>query len=110
LAVATVGWKLAQREAPQLSCVAEEIALRALVIEAEALMEARDWPAEDFGDFRQEVFEDFDVDYLFDPAFDGVAEGETAAQMGMASMAFEDWFKPFGGGSRGMPHPYSAED
>ena len=54
------------------------------------------------------LFEDTDFEYLFIPARDGIEEGEVGRHLGMGSLAFEDWFKPFGGGSRGPVHPYCA--
>lgn len=49
--VIIVGWKLAQDEQVYLACVAEQLALRAIINEAEAILEA-DGKEFDFGDFE----------------------------------------------------------
>ncbi len=99
MATATVAWKLAQPQWLPLACIAEELALNALVRKAEALLEDQGKKA-DFGLFEDSALEDLDFDVMFDPAWDGYAE-ET-------SLAFEYWFSPFRDDK--PSHPYSPSD
>ncbi len=107
-----VGQKLAERRWPGLSCVAEELALRALIEEAESALEMGGLPDFDFGYFEDEAFEDLDFEYMFQGHLDGIDRSEVAARLSMGSLAFEDWFRPFGAGGRGYPalHPYVNDD
>jgi hypothetical protein len=94
VALVVVGTKLTEREPLLLTCVAEELALNALVVEATDLLRSRGRAA-DFSGFRDAAFEDEDFDYLFDASQDGIEESEVGTYMGMTSLRFDDWFKPF---------------
>ena len=107
--VITVAWKLAQPQWHPLSCLAEELALRALITEAESIMEEAGEMA-DVGDFEDTVFEDLDHEYLFRPALDGIDRSPVGARLGTGSLHPKGWFEPFGDGSRGAVHPYVAPD
>jgi hypothetical protein len=99
MATATVAWKLAQPQWHPLACMAEELALNAMVRKAEALLEEQGKNA-DFGMFEDSALEDLDFRVMFDPAWDGYAE-ETL-------LAFDFWFSPFRNDER--VHPYSPSD
>jgi hypothetical protein len=76
------------------ACVGEELALHALVDQAEAVLVAA---GEDPGleDFREAACEDFDCLLLFEMRFDGFEDSAVADSLGMSNLRFEDWFKPF---------------
>jgi hypothetical protein len=86
----TAGWD-------PLACVAEELALRVLLDEAEARLDEAGldlphWRAtiEDY------LFEDADHEMLFDPSLDGIEDDEDfLARTRTAPMAFPEWFTPF---------------
>ncbi len=73
MTTATVAWKLAQPQWHPLACIAEELALNALVRRAEALLEEQGTKA-DFGWFQDSAFDDLDFEIVFDPAWDGYAD------------------------------------
>jgi hypothetical protein len=99
----TVAWKLRAPDYYPLACVAEELALHAIIECAEALLESEGLQA-DFTEFEDEAFEDADVEQLFDPALDGIENSELGQKLGMAHLRFEDWFRPFRG--EDPVHPY----
>lgn len=104
--VSTVIWKLQSPDHQQLACVAEELALNAIINQAQVDLELRGLEA-DLDDVYEEAFQDSDFEFLFDPKFDGIEESEMAEFSGMANLRFEDWFKPFAN----VPyvHPYVAD-
>ncbi len=108
----TAVWKLGQREPIRPSCVAEELAVHILLEEAEAL--AQDHGVEvDFDDFRDAFFEDLDFEFLYDDAYDGIETADIAEGMGIANLAFADWFERFGppeGSDYTEVHPYARGD
>jgi hypothetical protein len=104
--VSTVSWKLQSPDEQELACVAEELALNAIVGQAQTLLETRG-RAVDLGDVYEEAFQDVDFAFLFDARFDGIEESELADHLRMANLRFDDWFKPFAN----VPyvHPYVAD-
>src|SRR5205085_10795395 len=62
--ILTVAWKLAQPERHPLTCVAEELALRAIIVEAAAAL-AEEGEEVDFSAFEDDAYEDTDFEYLF---------------------------------------------
>ena len=60
----------------------------------------------DFDLFTDAAPEDNDVALLYHPQFDGVEAGECKTPLGVAHLAFEDRFLPFGNASTAV-HPYS---
>ena len=105
--VATVASKLQHPGHSMLACVGEELALRALVREAEEILEARGTGV-DLADLLELATEDADCELLFDMAWDGIEDSDTAREEGMANLAFDDWFNPF---REGYPvHPYVEPD
>lgn len=105
--IITVVWKLAQPEHMPLSSVAEELAANAIIESARAYAETMELDVGDvFDDFIDEYFEDTDFEFLFDDAYDGIDETEVGKMMGMSSLAFDDWFKPFSDEPSRIAHPY----
>lgn len=49
-----------------------------------------------FSELESELFEDTDFEVLFEPACDGIDQSRVGKAAGMTSLAFQDWFKPFG--------------
>lgn len=110
--VAVVGWKLAQSGKPKLACVAEELALNALIREAITQLEMHDEASDEavWGDFRDVAFEDEDFLYLFDPAFDGIEnDPEAIEHLTLVGLPFPEWFKPFSPEQSGVPHPFCID-
>ena len=109
--VITVAWKLAHPDPYPLACVAEELACNAILVELERRLEDEGLELDvSVGELYDLLFEDLHFENLFIPARDGVEEGDVRRYLGMGSLAFEDWFKPFGGGSRGPVHPYCVDE
>ena len=73
VAVTVVGWKLSQPEELKLFSVAEELALWALMKQAEVQLEIADEESdpEAWSDFREFAFEDEDFLWLDSPELDG---------------------------------------
>jgi len=101
--LAAVGSKLVQPGNWPLACVAEELALHALIEEAESILEVGDEEA-DFGDFRELAFKDDDYLMLFDMAWDGIEDSDLGRQVRVMNLAFDEWFEAFY--ERIPVHPY----
>lgn len=104
--------RLTQPHFGQLSCVAEELLLRILLTEAEVVLETcgllDDEVANAWEIFRDEVYEDLDHEWLYNPAMDGIDEDPRVAHLGIAPMGVRHWFSPFNEGR--YVHPYAADD
>lgn len=117
-AIVVVSWKLAQPKAHSLACVAEELALNAIVQKAKVVVDM--WADDDrnphvtldnkealdsgLEDVIEDMAEDRDFEYLFHGR---TPEGPVADSLGLTVIAFHLWFEPFNDdGSRGFPHPY----
>jgi hypothetical protein len=100
--VMAVTWKLGQRTEFSLSCLAEELALNAMIKLAEKDLEQQG-EEHDFDGLRSAV-EDEDFLFLFDPANDGVAD---LAGLGMAHMRFDEWFDQFRSATERV-HPFAV--
>ena len=90
----TVVWKLGAPEQYDLACVAEEMALHALIEQATMDLERRGVEA-DFGDFCDDAFQDLDFLWLFDPKYDGIEDSPEGAFLGVGNLHFDEWFTPF---------------
>jgi len=88
----TATWMLFGPELHKLTCVAEELALMAIIKRAEDFLEASSKEA-DFNGLMDEAFEDTDFLLLFDASSDG--SNDRSGDPGAISFPFEDWFKPF---------------
>lgn len=110
-AVAVVGWKLAQPGELTLACVAEELALFALIRQAQTLLDLHEEENNEraWSDFRDLAFEDEDFLFLFNPELDGIEETEWARQHAVVGLAFNEWFQPFDPASHGAPHPFNLD-
>jgi hypothetical protein len=109
--IITVTWKLAQTEHLCLASLAEELAAWTIVREAQRILQDELEDASDQDDldtFIDIYFEDTDFEYLFDDAYDGIDETQLGQEMGMASLAFDNWFKPFSDEPSRVIHPYTA--
>lgn len=94
-AVLVVAWKIHDRRRWQLNSVAEELAMRAFLQQADVLAElqGKQFDSEDLYDV---IFPDADFEFLFNEAFDGIEDGRADfGQMGIENLRFDDWFKPF---------------
>jgi hypothetical protein len=96
----TKGWE-------PLACVAQELGLRVVLNEVEAVADAADVALDNGwrGHLEDLFLEDVDHEFLYDPAFDGIEDDPDSQPPGMAPMRFEDWFVPFNE-ERTMP-PYA---
>ena len=111
VAVTVAGWKLGQPGEVTLSCVAEELALWALMKQAEVQLEIADEEsdAEAWSDFREFIFEDEDFLWLYSPELDGIEESDWGREHAVVNLKFSDWFKPFNIEDHGTPHPFNLD-
>lgn len=109
----TVAWKLAQKEPMPLASVAEELAAWVIVQEAKRLLddEFEEATEEDnLEEFVDTLYEDLDFQFLYSDAHDGIEETHVGQQMGIFSLAFDGWFKPFSDEADYIVHPYTDAD
>ena len=90
-----------------LGSVAEELAMEAILVEAECqadlLLDSRALSPsrqaelmEEIEDLREVSFKDRDFEFLFDAGKDGAVEDPgLQTQMGFLNLTFADWFSPF---------------
>jgi hypothetical protein len=102
--------RLAQPGFVQLTCVAEELLMRLLLIQANATADIFGLLSGEvstaLGVFADGVYEDMDHEWLYQPAADGIDEDPSFAHMGIVPMGIKDWFTPFNEGR--YVHPYAA--
>ena len=93
----TVACKFAQAPWQSLSCVGEELATFAFIEDARTQLELDGHPDPDdaFSDLEDILFEDMDFEFLFEAEFEGIEDTVAAQELGLANLAFADWFKPF---------------
>lgn len=87
-------------------CRGEELVLRAVLEHSETCLEEETNESTDaFADLRDRLFNDFDHEYLFDLAFDGIDDPTTdeGSQLGVHALHPSAWFTPFRPGS--LVHP-----
>ncbi|MEB8338129.1 hypothetical protein [Streptomyces endophyticus] len=93
----------------ELSCVAEELALRLLLTEAKVCLETfglLDTGVEQALDcFADLVYEDMDHAWLYDDATDGIEDSPIGRAPRVAPLGLADWFTPFNEGR--YVHPYA---
>lgn len=104
--------KLTQPSWPRLACLAEELALRALIDRAEAHLEEMGAPEEDrdFRVFADHAFDDSDHLHLYNPRWDGVDDSAIGHLLGIGSLALKDCFTVYAEGAYGAVHPYCADE
>lgn len=94
-----------------LSCVAEELALRLLLSGTEVTLETfgllNEGVASALECFAESVYEDMDHEWLYDDSADGIDESEVGELLRIAPMALASWFKPFNDGR--YVHPYAQD-
>jgi hypothetical protein len=110
-AVTVVGCKLGQPGEVTLSCVAEELALWALMKQAEVQLGIADEDSDPnaWSDFREVAFEDEDFLWLYSPELDGIEGSDWARERAVADLKLSEWFKPFSAKSTGVPHPFNLD-
>ncbi|MEU6845486.1 hypothetical protein ABZ930_26760 [Streptomyces sp. NPDC046716] len=95
----------------QLSCVAEELALRLLLNEAKVCLETfgllDDGVGQALDCFADLVYEDMDHEWLYDDAADGIEDSPVGEMLRIAPMGLGDWFKSFNDGR--YVHPYAMD-
>jgi len=105
--VISVAGKLTDRHPHVLASVAEEMALAAILDEAESILETRGHPVHMRAE-AEAAFQDADFELLFTPRWDGLEDDEAVAHLAIANLRFEDWFRPF---RDEIPvHPYVTEE
>ncbi|MYU53271.1 MULTISPECIES: hypothetical protein [Streptomyces] len=96
----------------QLSCVAEELALRLLLGRAEVALETfgllDDGVASALECFTTLVCEDMDHEWLYDDAKDGIDESSVGDYLGVVPMGLTSWFTPFN--DHRFVHPYVMDE
>ncbi|MFF2640867.1 hypothetical protein ACFVUB_13575 [Streptomyces niveus] len=96
----------------QLSCVAEELALKLLLTETNVTLETfgllDDGVSAALDSLADNVYEDMDHEWLYDDSMDGIDESAVGAALGVAPMAFKAWFTPFNEGR--YVHPSAADE
>ncbi|MFF5090716.1 hypothetical protein [Streptomyces niveus] len=96
----------------QLSCVAEELALKLLLNETNVTLETfgllDDGVSAALDSFADNVYEDMDHEWLYDDSMDGIDESAVGAALGVAPMAFKAWFTPFN--DRRYVHASAADE
>ena len=100
----SVGLKMRLPGFHPLGCVAEEIALRAVRLEAESILQDNG-DSFDYSDWEEVVYEDVDYEHLYELALDGIEDSGIGTMLGMGNLRYEEWFLPFNT-PRNM-HPYA---
>jgi len=110
----TMTGRLLQPQFGQLACVAEELLMRLLLIEAKVtadlygLLDGEVRVA--LETFADAVYEDMHHEWLYEPAADGIDQDPALAHMGIAPMGLKDWFTPFNDGRQVHPYAAGADD
>jgi len=106
----TVGYKLALPDppVPLFSCTVEELALHVLIEEAREGLKAKGTEP-DFSEFEDRVFQDVDIEILYNMALDGIEDTTAGDRMSYANLQFDQWFEPFLNASTPI-HPYAADE
>jgi hypothetical protein len=90
----TIVWKLLAQDQYELACVAEELAMHAIVRRAGVLLDLEGKSAA-FSAVDELGFQDVDFMLLFDPALDGIEDAEIAGSLGVGYLPIGEWFTPF---------------
>lgn len=104
----TVAWKLAQAEWLGAACLAEELALNALVERAGAELELAGEDA-DFDAFMSEAFESTAFEEMLDVDDEDGAAAPRRPEVSGRAIPVDEWFRPFHEGDLQAIHPYVAE-
>ncbi len=90
----SVGLKLRLPGFHPLACTAEELAVYAMKLRAEELLEERDEEG-DFTPWEDIALDDADHELLFAPAYDGIEDAPQAQAMAVVHLPYDEWFLPF---------------
>ena len=101
----SVGLKLQLPGFHALGCTAEELAVFAMKLRAEELLDERGETAE-FGVWDDVALDDADHELLYAAAYDGIEGTAQAESMALAHLSYNEWFVPFNP-SRAV-HPYAT--
>ena len=107
LCTATVAWKLGQDEWLGTACLAEDLALNALIERAGAEIELAGDDA-DYDAFMDEAFEGTEFEDLLDTD-DADGDRAPAPATGAGALPIDQWFRPRLEGPLDAVHPYVAE-
>lgn len=107
VALVAVGQKLAETDTPELSCVAEEIALALRIWGAETHLEAWGVDHPGFSGYYDCTYEDTDFEMLWDLSLDGIEDSDLGRHLGVGYLHPRDWGRPFA--TTGPPHPYLGD-
>lgn len=114
----TVAWKVRTEEFHQPGCVAEEMALDAVIrnavwtyTELWGLEEHEDYSDEDnpritIAELADYAFDDRDFELLWSAPHEGLEDTDIGAYMGLGNLRFAEWFEPFTGR---LVHPFAWE-
>gem|GEM_PF-1348177 len=139
ICITTVAWKLAQPTEYPLASVAEQLAAWAIIQYAKSFLDMErereqllgaeggmptpvrlkqadtegdkeEAKEEDLELFLMAYFDNTDFLFLFDDAYDGIDTSPAGEITGMASLAFQDWFRPFSGDPAYVTHPFTWDE
>jgi hypothetical protein len=101
--ILTVAWKLRAPGTHRLACVAEVLALAALIERATIVLEEQEKEA-DFSALEQVAYEDRALEVLFEATPNAIENTSAGKVNATANLRFDDWFTPFRAES--PVHPY----
>lgn len=107
ICVIAVASKLAAPTRTDLACVAEELALYAIVQMAETLLKM-DGVKADFSTFEDLAFKDMDFLFFLGGEMDGFEDTPSGKELGIVNLHFNQWFTPFYGAQCPV-NPYVSE-
>lgn len=89
-----VAWTLRVPTRHWASCVAEELALGAVVRHAGLLLR-QSGETPDFGLYEDTAFDDLDFEFLYQLEMDGFEDDDVGRYLSMANLRFDLWLRPF---------------
>ena len=95
ITLATLAFKAFGPIPMPISCRAEELLLVWAADEVEAMRELSGTEFEEKADFLGEVIGDFDFEFMYDPAVDGIDKMERMAGLDIGPFGIDEWFKPY---------------
>ncbi len=95
----TVAEKLSRPEPQRLTCVAEELALAAILDQTLVVLELNSGVATEdtqaIEQLAEQFFEDRDFELLSNLALDGFEDSPLVERLAVTGLKFEEWFNPF---------------
>ena len=95
ITLATLAFKAFGPIPMPISCRAEELLLVWAVDEVEAMREVAGEGFEEKIDFLGEVIGDFDFEFMYDPAVDGIDRMDKMAELDIGPFSVDEWFTPY---------------